>query len=153
MVDGRLLHGHIGRAGHLGHICLDANAPPDITGMPGSLEMAIGNCTIEERTGGRFKTTHELVAAAASGDTEANAIWLKSVRALACAVGALINVLDPEAVIIGGGIARSGAALFDPLQKELDPLEWRPGGSRVKIVPAKLGEFAGAYGAARTALV
>ncbi len=148
MVDGRLLHGHIGRAGHLGHICLDPHGPPDVTGMPGSLEMAIGNCTIEARTQGRFKTTHDLTAAFTRGDTEAVAVWLKSVHDLACGIAGLVNVLDPEAVIIGGGIARSGPALFEPLQAELDQIEWCPGGSRVKVLPARLGEFAGAYGAA-----
>ena len=43
MVDGRLLRGHIGRAGHLGHISLDPDGTPDVTGTPGSLEVAIGN--------------------------------------------------------------------------------------------------------------
>ena len=152
MVDGRLLHGHIGRAGHLGHIGLDPSGPPDVTGMPGALEVAIGNCTIERRTGGRFKTTHDLLAAAQSGDLEAAVVWLKSTCALAYAIAGLINVLDPEAVIIGGGIARAGAALFDPLQKQLDTIEWRPAGHRVKLLPAQLGEFAGAYGAAYIAM-
>lgn len=40
LVDGRLLRGAYGKGGHLGHSCLDANGPPDICGMPGSLEMA-----------------------------------------------------------------------------------------------------------------
>lgn len=70
MVDGRLLHGHIGRAGHLGHISLDPEGVPDVTGTPGSLEVAIGNYTIQERTGGRFATTHELVAAHLKRETE-----------------------------------------------------------------------------------
>ena len=152
MVDGRLLHGHIGRAGHLGHISLDPDGVPDVTGTPGSLEVAIGNYTIQERTSGRFATTHELVAAHLKRDTEATAIWLKSVQALAAAIASFINILDPEAVIIGGGIAQSGEALFRPLQKYLDVMEWRPNGHRAKIVPAQLGEFAGAIGAARNAL-
>lgn len=153
MVDGRLLHGHIGRAGHLGHISLDPDGDPDVTGTPGSLEVAIGNYTIQERSNGRFKTTHDLVAAHLKRDPEATAIWLKSVQALAAAITSFINILDPEAVIIGGGIAQSGEALFGPLQKYLDVMEWRPGGQRTKIVPAKLGEFAGAIGAARNALI
>jgi len=152
LVDGKLLRGHIGRGGHLGHTCLDPEAPPDITGMPGALEDAIGNCTITQRTNGKYPTTHALVEAYKAGDLGAEAIWLKSVKALACGIGSFVNVLDPEAVIIGGGIARSGPALFGPLQAFLDQVEWRPGGSRVKILPAKLGEFAGAYGSAANAL-
>ena len=56
-------------------------------------------------------------------------------------------------LIIGGGIAQAGDALFDPLARELDALEWRPGGHQVRIIPAKLGEWAGAIGAAREAML
>ena len=152
MVDGKLLRGQIGRAGHLGHICLDVNGAPDVCGTPGSLELAIGNCTLRERSNGRFSTTHELVAAHLMGDAEASRIWLKSVRALACAITSFINILDPAAVVIGGGIARAGAALLDPLQRFVDEVEWQAGEARVKILPAALGEFAGAFGAAWRAL-
>jgi glucokinase len=148
IVDGRLLKGHIGRAGHLGHICLDIGGQLDITSLPGSLELKIGNCSILERSSGRFSSTHELIAAYKTGDAEASQLWLQSIRALACGIASLINVLDPEAVIIGGGIARAGADLFEPLQRFLDPIEWRPGVPGVRILPASLGEFAGAIGAA-----
>ncbi|MBI3417870.1 MAG: ROK family protein [Verrucomicrobia bacterium] len=151
MVDGKLLHGHLGRAGHFGHICLDPEGAPDICGTPGSLELAIGNATIRDRSGGRFQTTHELLAAHTAGDAQATAIWLKSVKALAGAVASFINILDPAAVIIGGGVARAGNSLFEPLQHFLDAMEWRPGGQRAQLLPAQLGEFAGAFGAARHA--
>jgi glucokinase len=74
---------------------------------------------------------------------------LASVHALACALVSFINVLDPEAIILGGGIGQAGDALFAPLQTELDRMEWQPGGHRVKLLPAALGEWAGAIGAAR----
>ena len=151
MVEGKLLRGAIGRAGHLGHTCLDPDGPRDVCGTPGSLEFAIGNYSLKDRSAGRFETTQELISAHAAGDARASAIWLKSVQILACAICSFTNILDPEAVIIGGGIARAGKALFDPLQEYLDPIEWRPGGDRVKILPAVLGEFAGAYGAAHNA--
>jgi len=152
IVDGRLLRGQIGRAGHLGHISLDPDGLADVANTPGSLEVAVGNCTIKERTAGRFQTTHELVAAHLKGDPGATEIWLKSVKALAAAIASFINILDPEAVIIGGGIARAGEALFVPLEAFLATMEWRPGGHQAKILPAQLGEFAGAYGAAHRAM-
>jgi glucokinase len=152
MVDGRLLRGHIGRAGHLGHMSIDPNGPPDCTGTPGALELAIGNCTIEQRSGGRFKTTHDLIAAHNAGDAAATKVWLTSVKALAAAICSFVNILDCEAAIVGGGIALAGDALFKPLREFLDPMEWKPGGQTVKLLPAQLGEFAGAVGAAHNAL-
>lgn len=145
---GRLLKGRIGRAGHLGHVSLDANGVPDACGTPGSLEWAIGNLTIRERTHGRFGTTHELVTAVRSGDVEAVGYWEESVRRLAVVVVSLINVLDPERVIIGGGIASgAGATLFSPLRRYLNILEWRPDGAAVPVVPAEAGIWAGVLGA------
>jgi glucokinase len=67
-------------------------------------------------------------------------------------VASLINVLDPEAVIIGGGIARAGKVLFEPLERFVRDMEWNVGTPPVKILPAQLGELAGAYGAAWNAL-
>jgi glucokinase len=148
IVDGKLLRGAFGRGGHLGHASLDIDGPIDVAGMPGSLEGAIGNCTIGERSNGRFATTHDLITAFDRHDPYASEVWLRSIKVLACAIASFVNVLDPEAVIIGGGIARAGESLFGPLQKYLDEVEWRPLGVGVKILPAKLGEFAGAYGAA-----
>jgi glucokinase len=151
IIDGRLLQGAIGRAGHLGHNCLEMNAPQDVTGIPGSIEYFIGNWNIQERTCGQFGNTHALINAFSLGDITAREIWMKSIRALACTISTYVNVLDPEAVIIGGGIARAGKVLFEPLESELRPIEWQPGGHKVKIIPAQLGEFAGAIGSARNA--
>jgi glucokinase len=152
IVDGHLLHGHIGRAGHLGHNCLNMDAPKDVTGIPGSIEYFIGNWNVQERSYGRFPTTHVLVDAFVRGDPYATSIWMTSIRALAATIATYVNVLDPEAVIIGGGVARSGKALFEPLEQALRPIEWQPVGQKVKLIPAQLGEFAGAIGSAKNAL-
>jgi len=146
--EGRLLRGHTGRAGHLGHVSLAPGGAPDIVNTPGSLEDAIGNCTIASRSGGRFHTSKELLAEVAHGDAHALFVWNASVKALAAAIASYINVLDPELVILGGGLVNAGDALFNPLAQHLDTMEWRPGGHRVPIVPAQLGEYAGACGAA-----
>ena len=152
MVEGNLLRGHSGKAGHLGHICLDLCGEPDICNTPGSLEVMIGNCTIAERSGDRFETTHDLIKAVAEGNAHAERVWLSSVKALACAIGSFTNILDPEVAVIGGGIARAGELLFEPLRKEVDTVEWKVCGHDIRLVPAELGEFAGAFGAAWNAI-
>jgi glucokinase len=152
LVDGRLLLGAIGRAGHHGHLSLDPYGSPDICQAPGSLEDAVADCSIERRTGGRFASTAELVAAVESGDAQAQSVWSRVVRSLAAGIASLVNVLDPEIVVIGGGIARAGDTLFVPLRREMADVEWRPLGAGVPIVAAELGEHAGAIGAARFAM-
>jgi glucokinase len=149
---GRLVLGATGRAGHWGHISLDPEGPPDITGMPGSLEGAIGNCTVAARTHGRFTDTRALVEAHLAGDPLATRVWRRSVRELAVAIASIVNAVDPELVVVGGGIASAGAALFEPLAEDLAAVEWRPLGRRVRVLPAALGDLAGAIGAARAAL-
>lgn len=153
IIDGRILQGATGRAGHLGHITLDRAAPPDIVGMPGSLEDAIGNHNVAARSGGRFNSTSALLEAVSAGDSAASQCWQASVRDLSVGIASLINVFDPEVVVVGGGIAECGAMLLAPLQEHLDQVEWRPTGARVPVLAAQLGEFAGAIGAARFAML
>ena len=116
------------------------------------LEDAVGECTVAARSGGRFRSNAALVRAYQDGDPEAAAVWLRAVHRLACGIASLVNVLDPEVVLLGGGLARAGSALFDPLARSLDALAWRPLGEATPVLPAALGEFAGAFGAARHAM-
>ena len=152
MVDGRLLRGHLGRAGHVGHLSLDPAGEPDIVRTPGSLEDAMGDCTVGQRSGGRFATTRALVAAVIAGDEAARAVWERSTGAWGAALAGLINVLDPQMIVLGGGIAAAGEVLFTPLTAALDRMEWRIGATGVALVPAKLGAQAGAFGAVYRAL-
>lgn len=149
LADGRLLRGAIGRAGHLGHISLNASGRPDITGTPGSLEEALGECTVRERSG--FDTTKDLVEATRNGSPEAVRAWTESMRALAAGIVSLINAFDPEVVLLGGGITAAGETLFSPLEGFLEKMEWRPANHRVPVISAQLGEWAGAIGVARQA--
>jgi glucokinase len=152
LADGRLFKGHLGRAGHLGHISLNPDGEPDIVGTPGSLEQTIGNSTLAQRSAGRFTSTRQLVEAYLNGDPGATDVWLRSVHSLAAGITSIINALDPEVIIIGGGIAKAGAALFDPLRRFLEKIEWRPLGQTVRVIPATLDEFAGTIGAAYYAM-
>ena len=89
-----------------------------------------------------------MMEAIENGDDEAEKIWLKSVKGLATAICSFSNILDPEAVILGGGIAKAGDRLFVPLREYLDPLLWKTDDYEIKLLPAQLGDLAGAYGAA-----
>ena len=152
LAEGRLFKGHIGRAGHLGHISLNPDGSPDIVGTPGSLEQTIGNSTLADRSAGRFTSTRQLVEAHLNGDKQATDVWLQSVYNLAAGITSIINAVDPEVIIIGGGIAQAGPTLFDPLERFLEKMEWRPQGQRVRLIPAALGDFAGTLGAAYYAM-
>lgn len=152
LIDGHLLQGRLGRAGHLGHTSLDPDGELDVANTPGSLEGAISNSTLASRSGGRWTSTKKLVEAHLEGNAVATELWLKSVKYLAASIASFINAFDPEVIVIGGGIARAGNCLFDPLNEFLDRFEWRPAGNRVKITRAELGDQAGAYGAATFAL-
>ena len=152
VTGGRLLRGHFGKAGHLGHSSLDLEGKPDICGMPGTLEDMIGNHNVSERTGGRYGSTAELVKAVRSGEEVAKEAWGRSLRALGVSVASLVNILDPELILIGGGISEAWGQIEAPLKDWMDEFEWRPGGGQVEIRRARLGPMAGAYGAAYFAM-
>ncbi|HCW07512.1 MAG TPA: hypothetical protein DGG95_09135 [Cytophagales bacterium] len=116
--------------------------------MPGSLEVAIGNCTIEQRSNEKFFSTHELLKAYRNGDEFATEVWLTSVRKLAIGLASASNMISPDTIVVGGGIAEANEDLFVPLNKWFDEFEWQPGGIRPKIVKAVHADLAGAIGAA-----
>lgn len=148
LADGKPYQGAFNKAGHLGHMVIDSDGIPDITGMPGSLEDAIGNCTIEKRTFGRFSSTHQLLEASNKGDHFATEVWLTSVKKLAIGLASLTNILSPEMIILGGGITEAGKDLFEPLEEYMGIYEWRAGGNKTQIEKAQYGDLSGAVGAA-----
>ena len=70
----------------------------------------------------------------------------------AAAVASLINCFDPEVFLIGGGISNAWEFIEPGLDRWLDQYEWRPGGHRVPVLRAILGEWAGCHGALHFAL-
>ncbi len=152
-IDGNIYQGAYQKAGHLGHMTVDSEGSSDIVGIPGSLEDAIGNCTIHSRSGGKFVSTHELLEAYRNNDPHAASVWIGSVKKLAIAIASLTNILSPELVILGGGITEAGKDLFEPLEKYMAAFEWRAGGNKTTIVKAHFGDLAGAVGAAGFALL
>jgi glucokinase len=152
MVDGRLLRGARGRAGHFGHLSIRDCGSLDIVGTPGSLEDAVGNQTVNQRSAGVFFDTKELLAACRRQERSALRVWDQMLSDLARGLVSLINVLDPDLVLLGGGISIAGDELIQGLRQRLDAWEWRPGGLAVELAFAKLGEWAGAFGAAARAM-
>jgi glucokinase len=152
IVDGRLLRGARGRAGHFGHVSIRDTGALDIVGTPGSLEDAVGNQTVNQRSSGQFSDTRELLTACRRQDGNALRVWDQMLSDLARGLVSLINVLDPDLVLLGGGISIAGDELIQGLCQRLDTWEWRPGGLGVELTFAKLGEWAGAFGAAARAM-
>ncbi|MDO8951704.1 MAG: ROK family protein [Draconibacterium sp.] len=148
LIDGKPYQGSFNKAGHIGHMVIDSDGEADCVEMPGSLEDAIGNCSIERRSSGKFASTHELLEAYRNGDSFAAEIWMTSVKKLAIGIAALTNILSPETIILGGGITEAGADLFEPLEKFMGIYEWRAGGNQTEIVKAQFGDLAGAVGVA-----
>jgi glucokinase len=148
LINGKPYQGAMNKAGHIGHMVVNDEGDCDVTGMPGSLEDCIGNCTIEKRSKGKFTSTHELLAAYKSGDAFAKEVWLKSVRQLGAALASVANILSPEIIVLGGGIAQAGDDLFIPVNEFMKQFEWQPHGKTTEIVKAVYGDLAGAIGAA-----
>lgn len=152
LIDGKPYQGYFQKAGHIGHIAVDDNSEPDITGMPGSLENAIGNCTVQKRSLGQYNDTRDLLQAYRQGSHFARWVWLTSIQKLAIGIASIVNTLSPESVVLGGGITEAGNDLFEPLLEFLNLYEWRPGSAKTEIIKAHYGETAGAIGAALFAL-
>jgi glucokinase len=152
LIDGKPYQGAFNKAGHIGHMVIDDEGDCDVTGMPGSLEECIGNCTVEKRSKGKFSSTEELLNAYRGGDDRAKDVWLKSVRQLAIGLASVTNILSPEVIVLGGGITEAGKDLFEPLNEYMAIYEWRTGGNKTEIVKAVYGDLAGAIGAASFAM-
>lgn len=149
IINGELYQGTLQRAGHFGHMTVDHMGSPTMTNMVGSLEYAVGNFSVKERTHGKFDSVKELVAAYQRGESLSTYWWLSSVQKLATALASLSNAFSPEIIVLGGGITSgAGDNLIKPLNEFLSIYSWSPGGNRLDIRTAHFQGFAGAIGAA-----
>jgi len=153
LVNGQLYQGVSQMAGHFGHTTVNADTfKMDVTNMPGSIEDAIGNTTLAERSHGRYQSSEDLVRDYLKGEPFATWVWLSSVRKLAICIASAINIISANAVILSGGIVQAKDALMKPLQRFLELYEWRPGGKQTPIRFAHFSDTSGAVGAASFAL-
>jgi glucokinase len=171
VTGGRLLRGAHGFAGEIGHVIVEPDGPQCGCGNRGCWEQMASGVAIA-RAGQRAVTeepdseiarlaggdprraTGELVTQAAQGGDEAAVAILATVgRRLGEGIAGLVNVFDPEVVVIGGGVGEAGDVLLDPLRRAfLESVEGAEVRPDVPIVPAQLGNDAGAIGAGLLAL-
>ncbi len=149
LINGQLYQGFLQRAGHLGHVTIEASSEiPDITGIAGSLEDALGEGTLNKRSLGRFSTTFDLVNAYKTGEPWSTYLWLTTIRKLALGIVSFCNAFSPELFILAGGITKAGDHLLQPLSSFMELYEWRPAGRKTPIKLAQFQDYAGAIGAA-----
>jgi glucokinase len=164
VVDGVLYRGAAGNGGEFGHITVVRGGRPCLCGRRGCLEAYASGTSIGARAdealaaGGVTSTlvapvTAQQVAAAASeGDPVAVAVWDETVELLGQAVTDLVNILEPEMVVLGGGVTRSGAMLLDPVRRIVHEGAMGPAGAAVRVELAGLGDEVCVVGAGVLAL-
>jgi glucokinase len=152
VVDGAFYLGPGGRGGELGHITIDPRGPTCACGRRGCLEAYASAGHIARHytvRANRVSGAEEVVARAAAGDPVAEDVWAHALDALAIAIANYDALLDPDLVVIGGGLAAAGEELFGPLGRLVKGRSLS--GEPPPVVPARFGERAGRLGAAITA--
>lgn len=164
VVDGQLLLGPNGSIGEVGHQTIDPDGPLCGCGNHGCWERFCGRDAIVDRTArllqrGRASAllekvkrpgdvTPALVAqAAAAGDPVALEVMEETGFYLGIGVANLINILNPEVFVIGGGIAQAGELLLGPVRRTVQARAVALQAKTARIVPAELGDNAGVMGA------
>jgi glucokinase len=150
IIDGKLYRGGSMLAGEIGHIPINEKGPRCNCGGIACLERYIGNRYILERAGkifGKDITLERLSLLARKGNKKAKAIWRDVGEKLAVALTGVINLLNPDMIIIGGGVSNAGGLILGPLKKELRKRPMKDQALHVKVVRANLGNDAGIIGA------
>lgn len=166
IVEGRLLEGSHGFAGEMGHMVVDPQGPPCPCGKRGCWERfasgsGLGRLAREAALAGRLDAVmaaaggdpeavrgEHVTAAALKGDREAVAVMNELAWWLALGLANLANALDPQVVVLGGGLIEAGEVVMGPVRRAFADLAEAPEARGVEVVAAALGERAGAVGAA-----
>ena len=167
VVDGRLRRGAHGGAGEVGHTLVDPEGPRCGCGRYGCLEAFVGRAAIARRARRllslsgrgamagvpleRVKAEH-VIQAAREGDELAVQVMRETGRYLGVGVANVANVLDPSLVVVGGSTAVAGELLLEPVREVLRGRALPGIAENVRVVSGRLGEDAGAVGAAALVL-
>lgn len=152
VIDGRLYRGAWGNGGELGHVTVDWHGRRCRgCGRRGCLEAYVSGTSIAERAqeaGLELASAEDVAAAARAGEAGAVAVWEETVEALACGLTSIVNLFEPELVVMGGGVTRSGDQLLAPVQEAVRRDAMRPGGEVVHVMVSEFGDRVGVIGAA-----
>jgi len=167
IMDGRIVHGAFGNAGEPGHIIVVPGGRPCGCGQSGCLETyssasRTGQRATEALEAGEASSLREVHArgevtakdvfqAAAAGDALANRIVDETALYLGVGCVNLCRLLDPELIVLAGGMVQAGGILLDRVRKAFASHSWKMATDRVRIVPTELGDDAGIIGAAAVA--
>lgn len=170
IVDGQLYHGASDCAGEIGHTTIETAGRRCACGNYGCLEAYASGPAIARRavealaagaesllpsfTGGDVQriTAQTVYSAAQAGDELALEVVADTAKYLGVGIANLINILNPEVVVVCGGVTLAGERLFAPLRREVARRAFKPAVARCRIVPGQLVGSAGVYGAALTFL-
>ena len=168
IIDGRLYHGSHDVAGEIGHTTIDQTGRRCGCGNYGCLEAYASGPAIAERArealyfdddsilsqlvdGNLSAITAQIVYdAAARGDAIAREVVRDTARFLGTGIANLLNILNPDVVVIAGGVTQAGDALFTPLRAEVRRRAFKPAVDSCRIVPGELPGTAGVVGAVAT---
>lgn len=146
-IDGRVLFGHDGTAGELGHQTLVPDGLPCGCGNRGCLEAYAKADRIAELCG--TATAEEAVDAAQAGSERALVGLAEAGRWLGIGLSNLVALVNPDRIVIGGGVAvGAGDLLLDPIRREIEARVFITSIFGLEVVTAELGTMAGAIGAA-----
>ena len=154
VLDGAPYHGRTGNAGHVGHLVVELDGQPCACGGRGCVEtVAAGPSMTRWAVANGWAAPAgadalALAEAAAAGDAVAVRAFDRGARALAAMIASVAAVCDLNLVVVGGGVAKAGRVLFDPLDAALANYAGLDFIHGLRVVPAALGGDAGLIGAA-----
>jgi predicted NBD/HSP70 family sugar kinase len=151
--DGRMLLGHDGLAGELGHVTVEPQGALCRCGNRGCLETVASPTAIAEQLGrGRGEPVHDIDALLAAGDRGTLRAVEDAGEAVGRALAMTVMLLNPELIVVGGDLVSAGEALFEPMRRTISRTIMRAQQNSLRIVPGALGDSAGVLGAAALVL-
>ncbi|MCI0686914.1 MAG: ROK family transcriptional regulator [Sporichthyaceae bacterium] len=149
VLDGELFRGSAGTAGELGHITIDARGPVCRCGNRGCVELAAGGRALvaqARHTYPELADVADLVELANSGDPGCRRLLTDAGTQIGLALSGLVNLINPERILLGGELGNAADLMLDPLRRGLAESAMPAAVETVTVLPGELGDRAAALG-------